>query len=70
MRYATALAHYGTGIAIAQALGIKTQAVYQWKRTGIVPELRAMKLEKLSKGKIKVDPRVYEQHRALKPKRV
>ena len=61
MTYDTALAYYRTGIAIAKALGIKTQAVYQWKKTGRVPELRARQLQQLSRGKVKVDPRVYER---------
>jgi hypothetical protein len=61
MKYATALEHYGTGLAIAAALGIKSQAVYQWKKTGVVPQKSAIRLQAHSKGRVKVDPKVYER---------
>jgi hypothetical protein len=61
MKYATALGHYRTGLAIAEALRIKSQAVYQWKRSGVVPIKSAVRLEKLSGGKVRVDLKVYER---------
>lgn len=61
MTYATALGFYKTGLAIAAALGIKPQAVYQWKKTGVVPEKRAVRLQAHSRGRVKVDPKVYER---------
>ena len=45
-----AIAHFKTVRALADALGITTQAVRQWPRD--VPELRALQLEKLTKGKL------------------
>ena len=36
---------FGTKTAIANALGIRPQAVYQWKKG--VPPLRALQLEKI-----------------------
>ena len=59
MKYATAIEHYGTGLAIAQVLGIRSQAVYQWKKTGVVPIKSATRLQTESKGKVKVDASVY-----------
>lgn len=59
MRYDTALNFYKTGKAIAKALGIKHQAVYQWKRKGVVPPKKAAQLEAHSKGKVRFDPKVY-----------
>jgi hypothetical protein len=59
MKYDTALAFYGTGLAIAAALGIKPQAVYQWKKRGVVPLKSALRLQTDSRGKVKVDPKVY-----------
>jgi hypothetical protein len=60
MTYATAMGFYKTGQAIARVLGIKPQAVYQWKKSGVVPILSATRLQTDSKGRVKVDPRVYE----------
>lgn len=66
MKYATALRFYETGLAIAQALNIKPQAVYQWKARGVVPIKSALRLQAHSGGKVKVDPRVYAK-RGPKP---
>lgn len=60
MTYETALGHYRTGLAIAAALGIKPQAVYQWANKGRVPSKSAARLQAHSRGKVKVDPKVYE----------
>jgi hypothetical protein len=61
MTYSTALKHFKTGLAIAEVLGIKSQAVYQWKKTGVVPIKSATRLQTASKGRVKVDPKVYER---------
>ena len=42
--------HFGSGTALAKALGIKPSAVYQWKR---VPPRRALEIEKLTQGVFK-----------------
>ena len=42
--------YFGTKAAIAQALNIRPQAVYQWK--GKVPPLRALELERLTQGRL------------------
>lgn len=60
MLYSTALGFYKTGQAIARALGIKPQAVYQWKKSGVVPLKSATRLQTDSRGRIKVDTKLYE----------
>lgn len=60
MTYDAAMGFYKTGQKIARVLGIKPQAVYQWKKTGVVPIKSATRLQTDSKGRVKVDPRVYE----------
>jgi DNA-binding transcriptional regulator Cro len=60
MKYKTALSFYKTGLAIAAALQVRPQAVYQWKRRGVVPIKSAMRLERQSRGKIRVDSRLYD----------
>jgi DNA-binding transcriptional regulator YdaS (Cro superfamily) len=59
MTFASALAHFKTQRSIANALGIKEQAIGQWKKSGVVPIRRAHQLEELTKGKVKVDASVY-----------
>lgn len=42
--------HFGSRAALAKALGINRQAVYQWD---VVPPARAYQIEVLTGGKIK-----------------
>jgi len=51
------LAHYGTPKAIAEALGITIQAVWQWGEQ--VPPLRARQIDVLTHGALKFDPAPY-----------
>lgn len=44
--------HFGSRAALARALGINRQAVYQWD---VVPESRAYQIEVLTKGRIKAN---------------
>lgn len=59
MTFDTALAHFKTQRNMANALGIKEQAVGQWKKSGRVPMLRALQLQELTKGKLRIDASVY-----------
>ena len=45
--------HFGSGVALAKALGIKPSAVYQWQN---VPPRRALEIEKLTHGLFTAEP--------------
>lgn len=53
-----AIQHFKTPAAVAEKLGISRQAVSQWGE--LVPPLSAARLAKLSRGKLKFDPDLYE----------
>ncbi len=53
-----AIEHYGSEAAVAEALGISRQAVNKWGE--LVPPLSAARLEKLSDGKLRFDPDLYD----------
>lgn len=59
MRTKDVIDFYGTKIAVARALGISPSAVTQW--TEIVPEKQAYKIQILTGGKVKINPRLYQQ---------
>lgn len=61
MTYDAAISYFKTDAAIAEVLKISKQAVGQWKKTGKVPIKSAARLQSESKGKVKVDPKVYER---------
>ncbi len=53
----TATAHFGNNTKTAAALGISRQAVDQWGK--YVPLMTALRLEKITKGALKVDLQKY-----------
>jgi transcriptional repressor of cell division inhibition gene dicB len=57
MKKQTVIKHFGGVVATAKALGIKHQAVSQWRDP--IPEGSAYKAQVVSRGKLKVDPAVY-----------
>jgi hypothetical protein len=54
MNTADAIAHFGGIAPLAKALGVKTQAISQWKEK--VPELRSYQIEVLTCGQLKAEP--------------
>ena len=58
MRTKDAVKHFGNRARIAKALGISRAAVHQWK--AVVPGASAVKLQKITRGKLAVDPRLYK----------
>jgi len=66
MKFEDVLKFYGSVKAIAETLGIRTQSIYQWKKTGYVTEKSALRLIMLSSGKIPFDESVYNGFRSHK----
>jgi hypothetical protein len=63
MNYKTAMRKFKTAKALSQVFDppVTRQAVSRWKIAGVIPFLKAMQLQQITKGAIKVDFRVYEQ---------
>ena len=53
------LKHFGGTSKTASALDISHSAVCQWGE--VIPEKQAMKVERITKGKIKYSPSFYEK---------
>jgi len=51
--------HFGKSINVCNALSLTSGAVSQWGE--IIPEKQAMKLDRITKGKLKYDPAAYEK---------
>ena len=51
--------YYGSFAKAARALGISSAAISQWN--DIIPEKQAYRLEKITKGQLRVDRNLYEQ---------
>lgn len=54
MKTQEAIDHFGTPAALAEALGITREAIYQWGDE--VPEARQYQLHLLTGGKLQADP--------------
>jgi hypothetical protein len=52
---------YGSRKAAADALGISRSAVYQWAE--FVPELTALRLDRMTAGRLRYDPALYALHK-------
>lgn len=63
MRYETAIKHFKTDVALAEAANVTRQAANLWKHAGIVPEGVAYKLQVITGGKLRVDPKQYDKPR-------
>lgn len=61
MKKTDAIKHFGTGSAVADALGIRPQAVNKWG--DIVPHARAVQLRKITRGKLKTCEQDYRRSR-------
>ncbi|GKV89317.1 Cro/CI family transcriptional regulator [Pectobacterium carotovorum] len=57
MRKQDVIAHFGSGRAVAKALGISDSAVSQWKE--LIPEKDAYRLELVTGGQLKHEPNSY-----------
>lgn len=60
MYKASVLNHFGGTVKTAGALGISHSAVCQW--TEIVPEKQALRIDRITKGRLKYDPSLYIQN--------
>lgn len=60
MRLSDALSHFGTQQKLANALGMSQGSISSWDREKI-PLARALQVEKLTKGRLRVDMTLYRR---------
>jgi hypothetical protein len=66
MRLQDAVSYFGTQNKLADALGMSQGSMSSWKRDRI-PLARALQVEKLTRGKLKVDMSLYIRNRRSTP---
>lgn len=54
MKFDEVAEYFGSIKGLAEALGITTQAIYQWG--GIIPAVRQYQIQVITKGKLKAAP--------------
>jgi DNA-binding transcriptional regulator YdaS (Cro superfamily) len=60
MRLSDAVSHFGTQQKLAEALGMSQGSISSWDREKI-PFARALQVEKLTKGRLRVDMTLYRR---------
>jgi hypothetical protein len=62
MKYDRALAHFGKQHLLAKAFmpNLTRAAITHWKNTGVVPLRRALELQEMTNGELKVDMNCYD----------
>lgn len=61
MKIEQIIKHFGSQIAIAEALGVQQPAVSMWKTRGHVPHLQQLRLQHLTNGKLKAAPDILKR---------
>lgn len=61
----TVIRHFRTQEKVAKALGISQPSVSNWVSRGAVPALQQLRLEKLTRGKLKAELSVFKSSRVV-----
>lgn len=56
MKINDVIAHFGSQVAAAEALGVQQPTISNWKTRGNIPHIQQLKIELLTKGKLKAKP--------------
>lgn len=56
MKIDDVIAHFGSQVAAADALGVQQPTISNWKTRGRIPHIQQLKIELLTKGKLKAKP--------------
>lgn len=55
MRVKQVIDYFGSQVAAAAALGVKQPTVSMWKARGRVPRLQQLRIQRLTRGRLKAD---------------
>lgn len=56
MKFDHLIKHFGSQVAAAHALGVTQPTLSNWKKRGNIPQLQQMRIELVTKGKLKAQP--------------
>ena len=58
MTFTQVLKYFGTQVDVAEALGVTQPTISNWKSRGRIPKLQQLRIEHLTRGKLKADPEI------------
>lgn len=56
MQFDKLIKHFGSQVAAATALGVTQPTLSNWKKRGSIPHLQQLRIEHVTKGKLKASP--------------
>lgn len=56
MKIDQVIKHFGSQVATAGALGVQQPTISNWKTRGRIPHIQQLRIEHLTKGKLKAQP--------------
>ena len=58
MKFDQLIDHFGSQVAAANALGVTQPTLSNWKKRGRIPHLQQLRIEHVTKGKLKALPEI------------
>jgi DNA-binding transcriptional regulator YdaS (Cro superfamily) len=55
------IAHFGTQVAAAEAIGCTQPTISNWRTRGRIPHLQQLRIEHITGGKLKADPKILKK---------
>lgn len=61
MKIEQVIKHFGSQCAVAEALGVQQPTISNWKSRGSIPHLQQLRIEHVTKGKLKASPEILKR---------
>lgn len=61
MKFEKLIAHFGSQVLAAAALGVTQPTLSNWKKRGRIPYLQQLRIEHVTKGKLKANPEILKR---------
>ena len=56
MKFKQLIDHFGSQVSAAEAIGVTQPTLSNWKKRGRIPPLQQLRIEHITRGKLKADP--------------
>ncbi len=61
MNFDKLIAHFGSQVAAADAIGVTQPTLSNWKKRGNIPHLQQLRIEHATKGKLKAEAHILKR---------
>ena len=58
MKFDQLIGYFGSQVAAAGAIGVTQPTLSNWKHRGQIPQLQQLRIEHITRGKLKADPAI------------